>query len=156
MTEARIGGGGLTSPHLTAATDAERVAMVDRYLAEHPNGVMLLELKYDDSRSWREQMRDVDHREYMQVGVADDYAAAQFVRLGLKHPNPVIHATHNPHPLPSAPRVPYDQELSWYFPAENVISQAEVRQLMIDFVLTGEWSHAVPWRDHENMVHAGK
>ncbi|HEY3748501.1 MAG TPA: Imm1 family immunity protein [Pseudonocardiaceae bacterium] len=156
MTSVRIGGGGMTSPHLTATTNADRVAMIDRYLAGHPNGVMLLELKHDDSRSWREQMRDIDHREYMQVGVAGDRAAAQFVRLGLRHPNPIVHATHNSHPLPDAPRVPYDPELSWYFPAENVISLAEVRQLMVDFVLTGEWSDAAPWRDHEHLVAAGR
>lgn len=146
----------MTSPHSTATTNAGKVAMIDRYLAEHPNGVMLLELKHDDSRSWREQMRDIDHREYMQVGVAGDHAAAQFVRLGLRHPNPIIHATHNPNPSPDAPRVPYDPDLSWYFPAENVISLAEVCQLMIDFVLTGEWSDAAPWRDHEHLVAAGR
>jgi hypothetical protein len=146
----------MTSHHLTATTAADRVAMIDRYLAEHPNGVLLVELKHDDSRSWREQMRDIDHREYMQVGVAGEHAAAQFVRLGLKHPGPVVHATYNPQPRTDAPRVPYDPELSWYFPAVNVISLAEVRQLMLDFALTGEWSHAAPWRDQENLVAAGR
>jgi hypothetical protein len=46
--------------------------------------------------------------------------------------------------------------LSWYFPAENVISRAEVRQLMIDFVLTGDWAHANLWRSQDNLVAAGR
>jgi hypothetical protein len=27
---------------------------------------------------------------------------------------------------------------------------------MVDFVLTGEWSDAAPWRDHEHLVAAGR
>lgn len=156
VTEARIGGDGLSAPYLTATTEADRVAMVDRYLAEYPDDPMFLEFKRDDSRTWQEHMRDLDHREYMQVGAAGDYAAAQLVRLGYKHPNPVIHATHNPHPMPDAPRAPYDKVLSWYFPAENVISLTEVRQLMVDFVLTGEWAHSALWRDQDDLVDAGR
>jgi hypothetical protein len=156
VTEARIGGDGVSAPYLTATADTDRVAMIDRYLAEHPDDVMFLEFKRDDSCSWRDHMRNLDHREYMQVGVARDHAAAQFVRLGLKHPNPVIHATFNANPAPGAPRVPYDRELAWYFPAENVIALTEVRRLMVDFVLTGEWSHASPWRDRDDLVAAGR
>lgn len=156
MTEARIGGNGVSAPYLTARTEADRVAMIDRYLAEHPSDPMFLELKRDDSRSWREHMRDLDHRDYMQASIVGDYAAAQYCRFGLKCANPIVHATINPHPLPDAPRIPYDPQLSWYFPAENVISRAEVRQLMIDFVLTGDWSHASLWRDQEDLVPAGR
>ncbi|HEX4703247.1 MAG TPA: hypothetical protein VH352_14050 [Pseudonocardiaceae bacterium] len=156
MTQARIGGNGVTAPYLTATAEADRVAMIDRYLAEHPNDVMFLELKRDDSCSWREHMRNLDHREYMQVGVAGDYAATQLVRFGLKHPNPIIHATYTLHPPAGTPRVPYDPELSWFFPAENVVSMADVRKLMVDFVLTGEWSHVALWRDQENLVNAGR
>jgi hypothetical protein len=46
--------------------------------------------------------------------------------------------------------------LSWYFPAENVVSRTEVHQLMVDFVLTGEWSHASLWRSQEHLVAAGR
>jgi hypothetical protein len=69
---------------------------------------------------------------------------------------PIVHATYHPHPRPDAPRIPYDPELSWYFPAENVIALTEVRQLMIDFVRTGEWSHPALWRDRETLVPAGR
>ncbi len=155
--EARIGGNGVSAPYLTARAEADRVAMIDRFLAEHPNrSLVFLELEQDDSLSWREHMRDMDHREYMQVGVVGDHAAAQYCRFGRKCADPIVHATVNPQPLPGAPRIPYDPELSWYFPAENVISRAEVRQLMIDFVLTGDWSHASLWRDQEDLVAAGR
>jgi hypothetical protein len=154
--DARIGGNGTTVPHLTATRQDDRAAMVDRYLAEHRDRVIFLEVKRDDPRPWDEWKADSDLIEFMQVGIASGYAAAQHSRAGFKCADPIIHATHNPHPPSDAPRVPYDPELSWYFPAENVISLAEVRQLMVDFVLTGEWSDAAPWRDHEHLVAAGR
>ena len=132
------------------------MAMIDRYLAEYPKDVIFLEVKRDDPRSWDEWYDDLDHSEYMQVGIVGNYAAAQYSRFGFKCVDPIVHATVNPHPLPGAPRIPYDPELYWYFPAENVISRADVRQLMIDFVLTGQWSHAGLWRAQENLVAAGR
>jgi hypothetical protein len=152
--DARIGGNGVSSPRLTAISPDDKVAMIDRYLAEHPNGIMFLEVKRDDPRSWDEWQDDLDHIEFMQVGIAGDYAAAQYSRGGLRCAEPIVHATHSPHPVPAAPRVPYDSDLSWYFPVENVISLAEVRQLMVDFVVGGEWSHPALWRSHEHLVDA--
>jgi len=154
--DARIGGMGISSPRLTATAEADRVAMIDRYLAEFPNDVMFVEVKRDDPRSWDEWYDDLDHFEYMQVGIVGNYAAAQYSRSGFKCADPIVHATYNPHARPEAPRIPYDPELSWYFPAENVVSRADVRQLMIDFVLTGDWSHASLWRDQEDLVAAGR
>jgi hypothetical protein len=154
--DARIGGNGTTVSRLTATHPDDRVAMIDRYLAAYQDRVIFLEVKRDDPRSWDEWTADSDLIEFMQVGIAGDYAAAQYSRGGLRCADPIVHATYNPRPRPDAPRVPYDPELSWYFPAVNVISLAEVRQLMLDFALTGEWSHAAPWRDQENLVAAGR
>jgi hypothetical protein len=154
--DARIGGMGISSPRLTSTAEADRVPMIDRYLAEYPNDVMFLEVKRDDARSWDEWYDDLDHFEYMQVGIVGNYATAQYSRSGFKCADPIVRVTYNPHPRPEAPRIPYDPELSWYFPAENVISRVEVRQLMVDFVLTGDWSHTSLWRDQDNLVAAGR
>ncbi len=154
--DARIGGTGTTVPRLTATNPDDRIAMIDHYLAEHPDGVIFVEVKRDDPRPWDEWKADPDLIEFMQVGIVGDYAAAQYSRGGFKCTDPIVHATYHQHPQPDAPRIPYDPELSWYFPAENVISLAEVRQLMVDFVRTGEWSHDALWRNRENLVTAGR
>jgi len=154
--DARIGGNGVSAPRLTATVEAGRLAMIDRYLAEYPNDVIFVEVKRDDPRSWDEWYDGIDQIEYMQVGIAGDFAAAQYSRGGVKCADPIVYATYNSGPLADAPRISYDPELSWYFPAENVISRIEVRQLMIEFVVTGEWSHASLWRAQENLVAAGR
>jgi hypothetical protein len=155
--DARIGGNGVSSPRLVATAAADRVAMIGRYLAEHPDRtIVFLEVKRDDPRSWAEWKDDLDLIEYMQVGIVGDYAAAQYSRGGFSCADPIVHATYNPHPRPEAPRIPYDPELSWYFPAENVVSRAEVHQLMVDFVLTGDWSHTSLWRSQQHLVAAGR
>lgn len=149
--EARIGDDGVTASYLSATSPGEQVSMIDEWLAEHPRGVMYLEVKRDHSRSWRERRKAADWRpEFMRVGVADDWAAAEYVLGGTEHIAPIIHATFNAEPTPDAPAVPYGYDR--FFPPYTVVPLAQVRQLMIDFVLTGQWSHAVPWRDHETMV----
>jgi hypothetical protein len=151
VIEARIGGDGVTAPYLTATHPADKVSMIDNWLAEHPDDVMYLEVKQDDPRSWRERWDDWDApREFMRVGVAGEWAAAEYVLGGTEHAAPVIHATFNLTPPPDAPHVPYGY--GRFFPVDTVVPLAQVRQLMLDFVLTGEWSHAALWRDHETMV----
>lgn len=113
---------------------------------------MFIEVKRDDPRSWEEWKADADHIEYMHIGVADDRAAAQYVRGGFRCPDPIVYATANPAPSPDDARVPYDEVLGWCFPAETVVSLDEVRQLMIDFAVRGEWSGAVPWQVHDHLV----
>lgn len=151
MIEARIGGDGTTVARLSASEADDKVAMIDRYLSEHPNGVMFVEVKRDDLRSWEDWKDDLTCVEYMQVGVSGDRAAAQYSRGGLTGHH-VVHATFNPAPFPMAPDVPYDEVLHWTFPPETVISLGEVRQLMIDFVTTGEWAHRELWREHDHLV----
>ncbi|HEX3781873.1 MAG TPA: Imm1 family immunity protein [Pseudonocardiaceae bacterium] len=152
MIEVCIGGDGITAPRLTAVSLADRVAMVDRYLAEHDNEVMYLEIKRDE-RSWEDWMsnrRPIGFIQFMRVGVTGDRAAAEYVYNSLTSASHVIHATFNAKPPLAKACVPYGYDR--YFPPETVISLAEVRQLMIDFVTTGEWSHVTLWRDHENLV----
>ena len=147
----RIGGEGISSPRFTATGPDERVALVDRYLVEHPGGVIILELKRDD-RSWDAWKRDLDHIEFMRVGIRGAFAAAEYVRAGLRCAHPVVTATHNPTPAPDHPRVPYDSCVPLLFPLDAVLPLHQVRQLMIDFALRGEWSVDVPWRTHDHMV----
>jgi hypothetical protein len=147
MIEARIGGDGIAADYLTAATPADKVAMVDQWLADHD--VMFMEVKRDDSRSW-EQRREQDQVvEFMRVGVAGDRAAAEYVRNDLMSTDRTIYATFNATPTAGL-RVPYGYGHD--FPAQTVVSLAEVRQLMIDFALTGQWSSAVPWRSHDYLL----
>jgi len=147
----RIGGEGVSSPRFTAVGSDERVALIDRYLAEHPDGVIILEVKYDD-RPWEVWKRDLDHIEFMRVGTRGTFGAAEYVRGGLRCADPVIRATHNPAPLSNHPRVPYDSCVPLYFPPDTVIPLDRVHQLMIDFALRGEWSSAVPWRTQDHLV----
>ena len=154
MIEARIGGDGTTVERLSASASddkIDKIAMIDQYLAGHPNGVMFVEVKRDDVRSWEEWKDDLGHIEFMQVGVCGDRAAAQYLcsRLGVGR---VVHATFNPSPLPAPSDVPYDEVLHWTFPRETVVSRAAVRELMIDFVTTGEWAHRELWREHDHLV----
>ncbi|MGH3992291.1 MAG: Imm1 family immunity protein, partial [Pseudonocardiaceae bacterium] len=135
----------------TAVGSDERVALIDRYLAGHPNDVIILEAKRD-SRSWDAWKRDLDHIEFMRVGTAGRCGAAEYVRGGLRCAEPVVRATYNPTPLISQPRVPYDSCVRQYFPPDTVISIDQVRRLMLDFALHGEWSSAVPWRLYDHMV----
>jgi hypothetical protein len=152
MIEARIGGDGTTVARLSATEHGDKVAMIDEYLAEHPNGVLFVEVKRDDTRSWEIWKDDLDHIEFMQVGVFGDHAAAQYLCGGAGRTDRVILATFNPRPFPGASNVPYDEVLHWTFPAEAVLRLAEVRELMIDFVTTGEWAHRGLWRVRANLV----
>jgi hypothetical protein len=109
-----------------------------------------VEVKRDDPRSWEDHMADPDYREFLHVGVAGDRAAAEYVRGGFKCSDPVIHTTVNDTPLPDEPRVPYGD--GRYFPANTVVPLAQVRQLMINFALRGEWSTGVPKQQHDHLV----
>ena len=151
MIEARIGGDGTTVARLSASEFGDKVAMIDRYLAEHPNGVMFVEVKRDDVRSWDDWKDDPTYIEYMQVGVSGDRAAAQYSRGRLIGEH-VVQATFNPSSVQEPSDVPYDEVLHWTFPAETVISLVEVRQLMIDFVTTGQWAHRELWREQDHLV----
>ncbi len=147
----RIGGEGVSSPRFTAVSSDERVALIDRYLADHRNDVIILELKRDD-RSWDDWKRDLDHIEFMRVGRAGMFGAAEYVRGGIQCGEPVIRATHNPTPSNGQPCVPYDLCVPRYFPVDTVIPIHQVRRLMLDFALQGEWSTAVSWRSHDHHV----
>lgn len=122
--------------------------MVDEWLVDH--NLMYLEVKRDDSRSWTDVLSDPDHREFMRVGVAGDRAAAEYVRGGLACTAAVVRATSGKGSAGGDALVPYSE--GRHFPAETVISLAEVRQLMIDFVTTGEWAHRELWREHDHLV----
>ena len=148
MIEARIGGDGLTAPYLSASDPIDQVAMIDRWLVDHD--LMYLEIKRDDPRSWFDYLSSARRRVFMRVGVVGDRAAAEYVRGGLECADPVVCATFNVAPPSDDPQVPYGY--GRHFPSDTVVPLAEVRQLMIDFVTTGEWSHAVPWREHEHLV----
>ncbi|HEY4021215.1 MAG TPA: Imm1 family immunity protein [Pseudonocardiaceae bacterium] len=152
MIEARIGGDGTTVAQLSANEPGDQVAMIDQYLAEHPNGVMFIEVKRDDSRSWEAWKDDLDHIEFMQIGVSGDRAAAQYLCGGAGCTRRVVRATFNPTPFSEPSNVPYDEVLHWTFPVDTVVRLAEVRQLMIDFVTTGEWAHQELWRRREHLV----
>src|ERR1043165_7161438 len=81
--EARIGEDGTTAPYLSAKTRSDKIAMIDRWLAEHPNDVMYLEVKRDDSISWRDRKKAPGWMpDFMRVGVAGEWAAAEHVRSG--------------------------------------------------------------------------
>lgn len=152
MIEARIGGDGTTVARLLANDHDDQLAMIDQYLAEHPNGVMFVEVKRDDAQSWDAWKDDIDHIEFMQVGVSGDRAAAQYLCGGAARDDRVVRATFNPEPFPGPSNVPYDEVLHWTFPADTVVRLADVRQLMIDYVTTGEWAHRELWRQHEHLV----
>ncbi len=152
MIEARIGGDGTTVARLSANATDDQIAVIDQYLAEHPNGVLFVEVKRDDARTWDAWKDDLDHIEFMQVGVSGDHAAAQYLRGGAACADRVVRATFNPAPFSGPPEVPYDEVLHWTFPAETVIRLADVRQLMIDYVTTGEWAHEDLWRQHEHLI----
>lgn len=149
VDEARIHGGGAASPRFTARTEDERVQMIDRYLAEHPDDVMILEVKADGER-WRD---DLAPREalralragrlpgFLQVGVHGDVAAAR-----LWGNNDEIRATYTPSPARDRPPVFYDDHTRSYFLPEAVVPLAEVRQLMIHYAHTGEWLESVSSR----------
>jgi hypothetical protein len=148
MIEARIGGDGITADHLFATTPAEKVAMIDQWLAGHD--VMFMEVKRDDPRSWEEWREQDQVVEFMRIGTAGDHAAAEYVRNDLTSTDRTIYATFNATPPSADPRVPYGYGHN--FPADTVVSLAEVRQLMIDFAVTGEWSSAAPWHSHEYLL----
>ncbi len=147
----RIGGEGVSSPRFTAVGAAERIALVDRYLAEHPNGVIILEVKRDD-RPWDEWKRDLDSIEFMRVGVNGAVGAAEYLRAGLRCHDPVVRATHNPAPAADLAPVPYDSCVSRLFPPDTVVPIDQVRRLMIDFAVGGEWSTAAPWRSRIHLA----
>jgi hypothetical protein len=147
----RIGGEGISSPRFTAAGPDGLVALIDRYLVEHTEGVIILELKRDN-RSWDAWKRDLDDIEFMRVGVRGAFAAAEYVRAGRRCTHPAITVTHNPTPAPDHLRVPYDSCVPLTFPPDTVLPLHQVRQLMIDFALRGEWSVDVPWCARGHMV----
>jgi len=147
----RIGGEGASSPRFTADGANERVALIDRYLAEHQDSVLILEVKRD-SRSWEAWKQDLNTVEFMRVGVKGKFGAAEYIRAGLRCPEPVVRATYNPVPPADQPAVLYDSCVPRYFPPDTVLPLDRVRQLMIDFALRGEWSTAVSWRSHANLV----
>jgi hypothetical protein len=142
VIEARIGGDGVSAAHLTAQSPADRVDMIDRWLVDHD--LMFFEVNRDDSHPWEIRVFDRDVVEFLPVGVAGDRGAAEYVRNDLTSADHTIRATFTTEPLPAEPRVPYGDGL--YFPAETVVPLAEVRQLMVHFVLTGEWSPSVRWK----------
>jgi hypothetical protein len=148
LIEARIGGDGLGAPYLAASDAAGQLAMIDDWLVDHD--LMYLEVKRDDPRSWSEFMTDPEYREFMRVGVAGDWAAAEYVRGGLSCPRPEVRVTSSGRVTASDDTVRYGD--GRYFPAGTVISLAEVRQLMIDFVTTGDWAHQELWRQREHLV----
>lgn len=122
--------------------------MVDDWLADHD--LMYLEVKRDDPRPWAEVMTDPDCREFMRVGVAGDRAAAEYVCGGLACARPEVRVTFNGRTTSDGPVVPYCE--GRHFPADAVISLGEVRQLMIDFVTTGEWAHRELWRQRDHLA----
>ncbi|TDQ04405.1 Imm1 family immunity protein [Labedaea rhizosphaerae] len=150
--EARVGGDGVTAPRLVSTSAADSAAMIDRFLADHPEGVMFVEVKRDDPRSWDEWKDDLEDIEYMHVGMAGDWAAAQYVRGGFRAKLDIasVRATHNR--TPKTEPVPYDEVLKWYFPPETVISREQVRRLMIHYATTGEWLDEIPSRNHDYLV----
>lgn len=148
MIDARIGGDGVTAPHLTAQDPADRVAMIDRWLVDHD--LMFVEVNRDDPRPWEERVYDRDVIEFLRVGVAGDRAAAEYVRNDITCTDLTIRATFNPEPQAGEPAVPYGYGRQ--FPADTVTSLAEVRRLMVHFVVTGEWDDDVPWRDHDHSI----
>lgn len=152
--EARIGGNGISSDRLVAHEPDARVKMVDEYLANYDRPLrgplMYVEVKRDDPRSWDEWKEDVSSIEFIRVGIAGDFAAAEYVRGGMKDGKLFFRpslVTFNSSPSPDSPRVVYDPELSWFFPPETVIPLEQVRRLMIGFVLTGEWPDEVVGRE---------
>lgn len=148
MIEARIGGDGLTAAYRAASDPVGQVAMVDEWLVDHD--LMYLEVKRDDPRSWTDVMTDPEHREFMRVGVAGDWAAAEYVLGGLACPRAVLRATSGGSAPVGDVVVPYSEGRC--FPPDTVISLAEVRQLMIDFVTTGKWAHRELWRERDHLV----
>ena len=126
--------------------------MIDSYLAEHPDGSMYVEVKRDDPRSWQEWKDDLDDIEYLQVGMAGEWAAAQHVRSGFRSTLEIRGVRATFAATPRAEPVPYDPELKWYFPPETVISREQVRRLMVHYATTGEWLDDIPFRDHEYLV----
>lgn len=152
--EFRIGGGGESSRKFIAADPDDRVKAIYQCLTKLDEPVMFLEVKRD-VRSWQEWKDNIGSFEFMRVGVSGDYAAAEYVRGGFRSGQLVLdeaRATFSPAPSASQPRVVYDACVPTYFPPDTVVPFSEVRQLMIDFALRGEWSDAAPWHAHNRMV----
>lgn len=133
--------------------------MIDRYLAEHPDDVMILEVRADGER-WRDDYapREALHalREgrlpgFLQVGVHGHVAAAR-----LWGNNDEIRATYNPNPASDQPAVVYDDHTRSYFVPEAVLPLPDVRRLMIHYALTGTWLDSVSSRlyDHNPYIAA--
>ena len=157
----RIGGEGRASARPTA-TDADgRLALVDRELdrVAAQGGVLILEIDRDgDSFARLDRFRhggadaceppyDQSTIDFLRVGVAGAVGAAEYWG------NDGILATHNPRPSEAdRHRVLYDTCVPLHFPPETVVPLAEIRQLMRDYALSGEWSPAVPNRAHDDLV----
>jgi hypothetical protein len=149
-----------------ANTAGERRALIDRELdrlSAGQGGVMYLEIdragdEFTVLDRYRGVVRIADDRsvpelvEFMRVGVAVEHGAAEYVRFRLDGDEQTIYATQNPNPTSGQPRVLYDACVPTYFPPNTIVPLETVRQLMLDFALHGEWSHATAWRVHEHMV----
>jgi hypothetical protein len=149
------------SPRHTVSDPEERLALVDRELERvvaQGGGVLILEIDRDGDRFARldrfrhgqadpsEPPYDVSSIDFLRVGIAGTVGAAE-------HWGEAILATHNPRPSESdRRRVPYDACVPLYFPPETVVPLAQVRQLMDDYALRGEWSPDVPGRVHGDLV----
>jgi hypothetical protein len=156
----RVGGEDLGSERFTAAAAGERIELIDRHLRDasrDPVGdVLYLEIdRADDGFATLDRYRTVvdgtpvetpELIEFMRVGVAGQFGAAEHVRFRPGSGEDTVRVTHNPRPGPGRPQVLSDTHVPSYFPAEAVLDLAAIRKLMIDFATTGEWSHATLWR----------
>ncbi|TDP93649.1 Imm1 family immunity protein [Labedaea rhizosphaerae] len=155
----RIGGDDVGSERgLTATTADERIALVDRLLRRasvDPIGdVIHLEIdRTGDGFAALDRYREVvdgspveapELIEFMRVGVAGQFGAAEHVVNRLGSGQRAVRTTYNASPVQR--QVLYDTHVPTYFRSEAVLPLDAIRALMIDFATTGEWSDSASWR----------
>ncbi|TDP93648.1 Imm1 family immunity protein [Labedaea rhizosphaerae] len=162
----RIRGDVVDGERSTATADDSRIALVDHYLGElsaRPRGgVVFLELdRAGDGFVGLDRYRHVvdgaptetpEVIEYVRVGVLGTLGAAEWVRLRVGSDELTVCATDRADSVDDQPRVLYDGGVPYYFPPTTVVPLAQVRRLMVDFATTGQWSDAVPWKPHDQML----
>lgn len=154
VTEVRING--LRPRRPPAAAPDARVALIDAVLADLDEGPVFLEIKHG-TRSWSEWENNRDYREFLRVGFAGQWGAAEYVRgprvvngcvdIGPDRPWTVYRTANPSAPRTDLPRVKDDGCVPTFFPSSAVVPVEQIRDVMIEFALHGALSSRVQWRE---------
>jgi hypothetical protein len=144
---------GVRPPRAPAVTLQDRVRLIDAVLAEG-SGPIFLEVKRDD-RPWEAWEADRDSREFLRVGLADGWGAAEYVhgppvrngRVVLGGSSSwIVRETVNPASTGEEPGVLSDECVPTFFPPDAVLPLDQIREVMIEFALHGTLANSIPWR----------